>query len=135
MNICAWGVRLYKPLLGRLLAKQPLPFGDKLFSVAIANLVLHSMPLAMADRAITKLQRVACNLIVVDYCLPERNIWFGGTAIAHIVERLTGGEHYRCYREYMRHGALEGLIYRHGLVPSTRISALGGAVMVMHCPL
>ena len=109
---------------------RQLPFASGCFDIAVVCLALHAMPWDTAVAVLGEMRRVAGRVVIADYCLAERNLALSGCAVAHAVEWLVGGEHYRCYREFMRQGALEGLLHSEGLAVRQRRHALGGAAMV-----
>lgn len=104
-----------------------LPFADGCFDAACVCLVLHALPAPVADAALREVRRVARRVILADYVLAERNLALPAVLLAHGVERCVGGDHYRNYRAFMRNGALEGLLYRHGAQPVERHDAFAGA--------
>lgn len=112
---------------------RELPFAAGSFAAACVCLALHAMPPVTAAAVLAQLRRVARTVIVADYALAERNLAVPAVGMAHGVEWLVGGEHYRWYGEYMRAGAIEGLLAREGLRPSARVSVLGGAATVAAC--
>lgn len=107
-----------------------LPFADGSFDAACISLVLHALPAVVADAALCELRRVARHIIIADYCLAERNVALPATWLTCGMERCVGGEHYRHYQSFMRQGALEGLLSRHGVRVLARTHALGGAARV-----
>ncbi len=107
-----------------------LPFANKSIHMATICMALHTMQSESQNAVINELLRVSQRLIVVDYCLTERNIHFPVTWLAHAIEWCVGGEHYACYKAFMRGGALEGLFYTMGLVPAQRRLTLGGAGLI-----
>lgn len=109
---------------------RSLPFADGCFDVAVVCLALHAMPWDSATAVLAHMRRVARRVVIADYCLPERNMALPGCRVAFAVERLVGGEHYRCYREFMRRGGLEGLLHSEGVSVARREYALGGAAMI-----
>ncbi len=108
-----------------------LPFASKSMDVASVCMALHAMPLHVAKACLEELCRVAKRVIIADYCLTERNLYFLATSFAHTVEFLVGGEHYKCYKEFMRIGGIEGFLRQMNLEPSTRQMALGGSVLIL----
>lgn len=106
-----------------------LPFGDGAFDAVVACMVLHALPLSLADAVLKELGRAAPLVIVADYCLPERNLALPAAALVRVAQRVAGGERYRRFRRFMAAGALEGLVGRHGLRLEARIHMLGGAAM------
>ncbi len=104
-----------------------LPFAKATFDMSIVSLALHEMPMAHAERLVHEALRVSKSLLIMDYCMPERNIEVPATWLAFLVERLVGGEHYQNYRIFMRQGAVEGLITRLGLQRVVRHKVWAGA--------
>lgn len=104
-----------------------LPFADASFDMATVSLALHEMSLAQAQALILEALRVAKSLLILDYCMAERNIEVPATSFAFVVERLVGGEHYQNYRTFMHQGAVEGLITRLGLSRIMRQKVWAGA--------
>ncbi len=88
-----------------------LPFKDASFHVAAVSMALHAMPYEVAQKSLVELCRVAKHVLVVDYCLSERNIFIPAVLVGRGIEWLVGGEHYACYKHFMHNGGLEGLCY------------------------
>lgn len=104
-----------------------MPFVDASFDIATVSLALHEMPLAHAQALVLEALRVAKSLLILDYCMAERNIEVPATSLAFVVERLVGGEHYQNYKKFMHQGAVEGLITRLGLSRIMRQKVWAGA--------
>ncbi len=104
-----------------------LPFGTGSVQVATLCMAVHTLPLQVAQALVQELLRVASYVFIADYCLAERNIHMPAAWLAHGVEFFVGGEHYACYKNFMRLGALEGFLYAEGHEPLLRRSVLGGA--------
>lgn len=128
----AHDVHLSFPLWALADARQ-LPFANGSFDVAVVCLALHAMPWEVATAVLAQMRRVAQRVVVADYCLPERNLALPGFGLAFAVERLVGGEHYRCYREFLRRGGLEGFLYDQNITIVRREYTLAGAGMVVLC--
>ncbi len=107
-----------------------IPLATQSVHVATLCMSLHTMPLEIRQGVMRELLRVAKKVIVADYCLAERNIHLPSAFLAHVVERLIGGEHYAQYKNFMQQGALEGFLYTQGLCPQERYTVLGGAGQV-----
>lgn len=89
-----------------------LPFADNSFDAAMISLVLHESaeePFELLDEAL----RVSARLYVLDWGMAERNIDYPARLVVRFIERLAGCRHYAAYKNYMRGGALEGLIERY----------------------
>ncbi len=108
-----------------------LPLATQSIHVATCCMALHTLPYVQAQQILQELLRVAQYVIVADYTLTERNIYFPSACLAHGVEALVGGEHYACYKDFMRGGAVEGFLYKQGLEVRERRMTLGGAGLVL----
>lgn len=89
-----------------------LPFAADSFDLSVLSLVLHESaedPFRLLDEAL----RVAPRLYALDWGMAERNLDYPARLPVRLVERLAGRRHYASYKEYMRLGALEGLIERY----------------------
>lgn len=107
-----------------------LPFATATFDVATVSLALHEMPLASAEALVHEALRVAKTLMIMDYCMAERNIEVPAASLAFLVERMVGGEHYQNYRIFMRQGAVEGLVTRLALRRLARHKIWAGAGVI-----
>ncbi len=107
-----------------------LPFADGSFDVATVSLALHEMPMVHAEALVLDALRVAKTLVILDYCMAERNIEVPAASLAFVLERIVGGEHYQNYRIFMRQGAVEGLITRLGLQRVARHKVWAGAGVI-----
>ncbi len=107
-----------------------LPFTAQSIDVSSICMALHTMPYEVALQAMQELCRVSKYCIVADYCLAERNIAIPSALLAHAVEALVGGEHYKCYKKFQNNGGLEGFFYKLGISPILRRSTLGGAGLI-----
>ncbi len=108
-----------------------LPFKAKSFDVSSVCMALHAIPITAAYACVNELVRVSKSVIIADYCLLERNAYLPSYALSNVIERLVGGEHYQCYKEFMHHGALEGFLHRAGYTVATRKITLGGCAHVV----
>ncbi len=108
-----------------------LPFNAHSFDIASVCMALHAIPLHDALACVEELMRVAKRVIIADYCLLERNAYAPSYLLANTIERLVGGTHYRCYKEFMKIGALEGFLRHAGYTTSTNILTLGGSARVV----
>ncbi len=88
-----------------------IPFMSQTFHVSTLCMAAHTMPIIMAKKVVRELLRVSQRVIIADYCLGERNIFIPGVYMAHGVEWLVGGEHYKNYKKFMRNGALQGFVH------------------------
>ncbi len=108
-----------------------LPIKSASFDIGIICMALHSMNYNTAMQVFKELCRVSKKVIIADYCITERNIYLPATSIAHTLEFLIGGEHYKSYQEFMKNGALEGFLQNLNIQPSSRHITLGGAGCVV----
>lgn len=82
------------------------------FDLAIISLVLHESAddrFEILDAAF----RLAPKVFILDWGMPERNLDYPMHGVVRCIERLAGKRHYSSYKEYMRLGALEGLMQRY----------------------
>ncbi len=108
-----------------------LPFSSKSFDVASVCMALHAIPLNTALACVHELVRVAKVVIIADYCLLERNAYLPAYILSNVVEHLVGGEHLKCYKEFIKIGALEGFLRLAGYTAITRRTTLGGCARVL----
>lgn len=115
---------------------ETTPFADKTFELAILSLVLHET-MVSPMRLMAEAARIADRVLILDYRLAERNLELPAALLAHIPEFLAGREHYAAFREYMRNGALQGLLYQAhetlGLDCPREWSCGGGALGLALC--
>ncbi len=107
-----------------------LPFATQSLDMATLCMALHTFSPEQGQQVLQELLRVARCVVVADYTLVERNIYFPSAWLAHGVEFLVGGEHYACYKQFMQGGALEGFCYSQGLHIQERRMTLGGAGLI-----
>ncbi|MDL2307757.1 methyltransferase domain-containing protein [Desulfovibrio sp. OttesenSCG-928-C06] len=91
-----------------------LPFADNSFDTAILSLILHESD-TDPQKILAEAARVASRVLVLEWKMPERNMDYLYWLPMHIIERMAGKQHFRRFREYMRNGALEGMVYRFNL--------------------
>ncbi len=108
-----------------------LPFATQSIDIVTICMALHTMDKEQAKHIMHELSRVAKNVIIADYCLAERNISLPATFLAHGIEALLGGEHYKNYKIFMKNGAIEGLLQRCQQTARARRSVFGGAGSVI----
>jgi len=97
-----------------------LPFADSSFAACTISLALHEKPSGMRPVILEEMLRVtvAGGLIgVVDYLSPRTGARYALGLTVKAVERLAGRDHHAHYADYMRQGALEGLLDRQGMRP------------------
>ena len=86
---------------------------DTLFDYAVISYALHEM--AERDREVTlnSLSRMAREVIIIDYLIPQPSIPM--KILNEAVEFLAGWEHYRNYKSFLRHNGIEGLAKSYGM--------------------
>ena len=78
------------------------------FDYATACMVLHEMDVSQRFPVLREMQRLARNLVLVDYRVPlPANL---AVRICRVVERLAGYRHYRNYLSFTRDGGLSALL-------------------------
>ena len=78
------------------------------FDYAISCMVLHEMDASQRLPVLREMQRLARNLILVDYRVPlPANL---AVRICRVIERLSGYRHYRNYLSFARDGGLSALL-------------------------
>jgi len=106
-----------------------LPFPTSSFDGVILSLALHEHPederRAMVSEALRVL-RPAGTLVIADYSEPERPRWHLPWQVIRLIEHTAGPEHRAGFVDYVRRGALAGLLARLALVDDeTRRSHFG----------
>jgi len=108
------------------------PFADNTFDAAVIAFALHEKPPAEAAAVLAESVRVARQLIVAEYTMPERVLEVPGALLMHLPERMAGRMHYRFFRSFMQAGGMQGLAHRQGLreLERHRLFCGGAAVTV-----
>lgn len=83
-------------------------FPTDYFDYATACMVLHEMDVSQRFRVLREMQRLARNLLLVDYRVPPPANF--AVVICRIIERLAGQHHYRNYLSFTRDGGLSTLL-------------------------
>jgi len=97
-----------------------LPHPSDSFDLALAMLTLHEMPFAVRPRVVDEMQRVVKpggHILLIDFH-PGPFAFLKGwyyRAVIFFFERMAGGEHYKNFRDFMRHNGLPELIKGAGL--------------------
>jgi len=102
----------------------------KNIDVSLTSLIIHELPHELRLQILNEAKKCAKYLILVEYVLPERNLAIPASLLVHIVERLAGKRHYKCYGDFMRRGAIEGYIYEEKLTTIESKTMLGGALRI-----
>ena len=92
-----------------------LQFADNRFDISTITLALHEMDPSIRMKVIKKMIHVTKKngkIIIVDYTVPKsKNFWTTLCKYAiWFIERITGGDHYRNYKNFMKNGGLQKLI-------------------------
>ncbi|MBE0583584.1 MAG: class I SAM-dependent methyltransferase [Desulfofustis sp.] len=103
-----------------LLDAQQEAFAPGTFDCAIVSFALHEKHpgAALAVYANSRrMVRPGGSLIIADFSRPPASMagMFLGRLAIPLVERLAGRDHYRAYRQWMEHGALEGFLGDQGV--------------------
>jgi hypothetical protein len=91
-----------------------LPFADKSFGLAVVSL-LARLDGAACFIALDELFRVSSRLILLEWRLPERNLDYPFHLLLRLRERAAGAASYQAFADFMRQGALEGVMRRYAL--------------------
>ncbi|MCF8304534.1 MAG: class I SAM-dependent methyltransferase, partial [Bacteroidales bacterium] len=94
-----------------------MAFNDNEFELGIISFALHEKPGEIARKIVQEAFRVikpGGYLLVIDYML-DKSVKPSTRMAIHLVERMAGRDHYRCFRDYHRYGGLDALL------PSDRI--------------
>ena len=83
------------------------------FDFAVASLVIHEMPMEIRLPVLQEVQRIARQLIIVDWEARQPTLW--RRISTNVIERMAGGEHYRGYRSFVRNGGIPDMLEQIGL--------------------
>jgi demethylmenaquinone methyltransferase/2-methoxy-6-polyprenyl-1,4-benzoquinol methylase len=95
---------------------QHLPFSDSVFDYASISVAIHENERSDIDRIISEMTRVVKKdgaLILVDYKVPLPRLI--SAYFSFVLEYIAGRDHWRCFKDYMAQGGLDGILERHGL--------------------
>ena len=93
-----------------------LPFEDNAFDYSSISMSLHECERGERDIMISEMKRVVRpggSLLFIDYKVPLPPIPSSYTS--RVVEIVSGREHNRYFRDYIRQGGLDGLLKKHNL--------------------
>ena len=95
---------------------QDLPFKDNVFDYASISFALHENERAAIDKIISEMKRIVKKsgaLILMDFRVPLPK----GPLLHFInaIEFMVGRNNYRCYKDYMKQGGLDGILKRNQL--------------------
>lgn len=110
-----------------------MPYQDEAFDLVLATTVLHEMPPAVREAAVSEMTRVLRadgRILLIDFeagtVRPFRG-WITRGIIA-ASEVAAGRRHHHNYRNYMARGGLQPLLDAQGLSPDQRKIVSGGAI-------
>ena len=98
-----------------------LPFPDDSFDCAILSFALHEKEEISRHRILAEAKRVldpGGRIVFVDFEAPIGLLSRAAGGFVHLVERCAGKRHYANFLNYMRMGALRGLLRVQGLLPT-----------------
>lgn len=93
-----------------------LPFADASFDYTSTTLALHDKPAQTCLEILAEMKRVVKPegyILIADYTCPLPASFPGW--IIRTIERLAGGEHYRNFRHYLKHGGVPALFEELGI--------------------
>lgn len=97
---------------------RSLPFPDNSFDGVILSFALHEKDEGSRHRILAEAKRVlkpGGRILIADFEIPTGPFSRAAGALVHLVERCAGKRHYTSFRDFMRLGALGGLLRAHGL--------------------
>jgi len=98
-----------------------LPFQDNFFDYASISFALHEKERTARDKIISEMKRVVKKgsaLIFIDFKVPlPRNLY---AYLAKAIEFIVGGEHHRCFKDYIEQGGLEVILKKNQLPEEKR---------------
>lgn len=104
---------------------------DGEFDIAVTSLVIHEMPMEIRLPVLAEMQRIARQLIIVDWEARSRTLWRRiGT---HFVERLAGREHYRGFRSFTKNGGIPELLEQTNLTVADEQETGRGTMRLWLC--
>ncbi|MDL2271722.1 class I SAM-dependent methyltransferase [Desulfovibrio sp. OttesenSCG-928-I05] len=121
--------RRHPGMSGLTFAGLPAPFPDASFDAVILSLVLHESRDG-GQAVLLEALRLAPQVMILEWRMPERNIDYPGQLITHSIERLAGKAHYARFRAFARAGWLRGLAYENA-VRLVREEAVAGGLLTL----
>jgi len=88
-------------------------FRDREFDAAITSMVLHEMPAEIRGAVILEMVRIAKEVILADYAIPQPKKLSGYTTFP--VEFVAGPSHFKGFLSFYKNGGLPGLLESLGL--------------------
>jgi len=106
-------------------------FTDKQFDMAIITMALHQFPPENYKSILGEMNRVAQQIIIVDYAVPlPKNITGWGSRVA---EFFAGREHHRNFRQFYRLGGLNKILPENNLTVQRERFFANGAFQLVVC--
>lgn len=108
-----------------------LHFADGVFDCIILSFALHEKDIEVRNRIVLEAKRVSRKggkILIVDYMPSHDFTSMIFNAAVRIVERAAGAGHYAHFRNFMKNGALTGLLQHHSLQPILTRKYLFGTV-------
>lgn len=104
---------------------------DGEFDIAMTSMVIHEMPEDIRIPVLTEMRRIARQLVLVDWQVPQPNLLhkFG----THFIERFAGTEHYRGFRSFNASGGMPALLVRTGLTVLDEQGTGKGTMRLWRC--
>lgn len=101
------------------------------FNVAIMSLALHQFDPRVHSPILSEMKRVAKRIVIADYAVPLPKNYAGiGSRVA---EFLAGKEHNNNFRQYNKHGGLNGILPVNGLKIEKSVLFGKGAFQLVVC--
>lgn len=93
-----------------------LPFQDDFFDCVSISLALHEKERKVRDGVISEMKRVAKkggSLVFIDFRVPPaKKLYF---YLVKTIERLAGGSHYACFKDYLQQSGLKEILGKNQL--------------------
>ncbi|NOY76827.1 MAG: class I SAM-dependent methyltransferase [Calditrichaeota bacterium] len=104
-------------------------FRDKEFDVAVTSMVLHEMPAGLRGAVILEMVRVAKEVILADYAIPQPKNLSGYTTFP--VEFVAGLSHFKGFLSFYKNGGLPGLLKSVGLTSAYSTLNTAGTIQIV----
>jgi ubiquinone/menaquinone biosynthesis C-methylase UbiE len=109
-----------------------LPFVDHFFDFTSISFGLHDKDRETRYRIVSEMKRVTKqngNIIFIDFTVPLPDNAYG--LLARSVEWLVGGRHYQGFKDYLKRGGLEEIIWNQQLKINKRHRLKGGMATII----
>jgi ubiquinone/menaquinone biosynthesis C-methylase UbiE len=114
---------------------RSLPFEDNSFDYVSISFALHEKERDARDEVISEMKRVVRAegaLIFVDFQVPLPKKLL--SRLVRAAEFIAGGQHYRCFKDYLAQGGLDVLLARNRLTEARRDYLNSGAITIIKTP-